>query len=59
MVCQNQLEPRGTCTDSGKGTENLYKPPNHNKKVAAEKKHKSTQRGTVSCNSCVFTHNLF
>ena len=34
MVCQNQVETRGTWTDSKKRTENLYKPPNHRKKVA-------------------------
>ena len=38
MVCQNQVETQLTWTDSEKGTENLYKPPNHNKKEAAEKK---------------------
>ena len=33
MVCQNQVETQGTWTDSKKGTANLYKPPNHRKKV--------------------------
>ena len=34
MVCQNQVGTRENWTDSKKRTENLYKPPNHRKKVA-------------------------
>ena len=44
----------------GKGVLNLYKSPNHHKKLAeGEKLEKSTQRGTVPCNSCVPSHILF
>ena len=44
----------------GKRVLNLYKSPNHHKKLAeGEKLEKSTQRGTVLCNSCVPSHILF
>ena len=44
----------------GKGVLNLYKSPNHHKKLTeVEKQEKSTQRGTVLCNSCVLSHILF
>ena len=44
----------------GKGVLNLYKSPNHHRKLAeGEKLEKSTQRGTVPCNSCVPSHILF
>ena len=44
----------------GKGVLNLYTSPNHHKKLAeGEKLEKSTQRGTVPCNSCVPSHILF
>ena len=44
----------------GKWVLNLYKSPNHHKKLAeGEKLEKSTQRGTVPCNSCVPSRILF
>ena len=44
----------------GKGVLNLYKSTNYHKKLAEwEKLEKSTQIGTVPCNSCVPSHILF
>ena len=43
----------------GKGVLNMYKSPNHNKKMAErEKQEKNIQRGTVPCNTCVPSHIL-
>ena len=43
----------------GKGVLNMYKSPNHPKKLAEGENKKKTHRGTVPCNTSVLSHIVF